>query len=117
MRNFSLVQASFAALTAVCTIAQPLHADQFYSGKKLTVLVGFGAGGGYDTNARLVARHLGDHIPGNPVIVIQNMPGAGSMTVAHNIYNVAPKDGTVLGVFSLSVALEPLFASPQILGA
>ena len=86
--------------------AQPV-AD-FYRGKNLNLIVGYSAGGGYDTYARILARHLGKHIPGNPAIVVQNMPGAGSLKLANYLYNVAPKDGTTIGTFSRGMAMEPL---------
>jgi len=81
----------------------------FYKGKQLSLQVGFGAGGGYDTTSRIVARHLGKHIPGNPSVIVQNVPGAGSMKLANALYNTAPKDGSVLGVFSSSAAMVPLY--------
>lgn len=81
----------------------------FYKGKSISLLIGFGVGGGYDTYSRLLARHYGRHIAGNPGIVPKNMPGSGGLKVANYIYNVAPKDGTYLGVFLASSALEPLF--------
>ena len=62
----------------------------FYSGRQVTVIVGAGAGGGYDLQARLMARHLGRHIPGNPTFIVQNMPGAGSLAAANHIFNAAP---------------------------
>ena len=83
----------------------------FYRGKEITIQVGYGAGGGYDTTTRLFAQHFGKHVPGKPAIIVQNMPGAGSMRVANHIFGVAPKDGTVLGVFASSTALEPLFGN------
>jgi tripartite-type tricarboxylate transporter receptor subunit TctC len=83
----------------------------FYAGKEITILVGYGAGGGYDTTTRLFAQHFSKHVPGKPSIIVQNMPGAGSMKAAINVYSVAPKDGTVLGVFASSTALEPLFGN------
>jgi tripartite-type tricarboxylate transporter receptor subunit TctC len=102
-RAFALV----ASLVSVApAIAQSL-AD-FYAGKKLTILVGYTAGGGYDIYARALARHMGRHIPGNPQIVVQNMPGAGSLTLANTLYNVSPKDGTVIGTFARGMAMEPL---------
>lgn len=70
--------------------------EQFYRGKKLDLIIGYSSGGTYDLYARLVARHLGQFIPGNPAIVPRNMPGAGSRTAANYVFNVAPKDGTVL---------------------
>src|SRR5689334_12635336 len=66
----------------------------FYQGKTLQIVVGFDAGGGYDAYARLIARTLPKHIPGNPTIVVQNRPGAGSRVAANWLYSVAPKDGT-----------------------
>jgi tripartite-type tricarboxylate transporter receptor subunit TctC len=89
--------------------AQNSVAD-FYKGKQISIVVGSSAGGGYDTYARLLARHLGKHIPGNPVIVPSNMPGAASNIAAAYVYNVAPKDGTVIGAVQTAAVLDPLFA-------
>jgi tripartite-type tricarboxylate transporter receptor subunit TctC len=102
------------ALVAATTAATPARADavaDFYKGKDITIQVGFGAGGGYDTTTRLFARYFGKHIPGNPSVIVQNVPGAGSMKVTNSLFTVAPKDGTVLGVFGSSTALEPLFGN------
>ena len=74
-------------------------AEEFYAGKMVTIVVGSGAGGGFDTTARLVSRHIGRHIPGNPTIIVQNMTGGGGMVAANYVYNVAPKDGTAVGLF------------------
>src|SRR5918999_5196597 len=73
-------------------------ADDFYAGKTIRVAVGFSAGGGYDTYARLIARHMGKHIPGNPSFVVENMDGAGSLIAANYTYNKADRDGTFIGV-------------------
>ena len=78
------------------TRADPV--EDFYRGKTLTVLVGVGAGGEYDFQTRLVARHIGRHIPGNPATVAQNMVGATGLLMANHLYNLAPKDGTVIGL-------------------
>ena len=94
----------------------PVQADavaDFYKDKQLTIVVGYGTGGGYDTYTRLLARHMAKHVPGNPTIVIQNMPGAGSLRAANYLANVAPKDGSMLGVFSAPTALEPLFGNDK----
>jgi tripartite-type tricarboxylate transporter receptor subunit TctC len=80
----------------------------FYKDKKLSMIIGFGPGGGYDQWARVVARHMGKHIPGNPTFVPQNMPGAGSLTAANHIYSVAPKDGTTIGIIARDAPLAPL---------
>ena len=78
------------------------------AGKTVSMVIGFGPGGGYDLWARVVARHIGKHLPGNPTVVPQNMPGAGSFTAAAHIYGAAPKDGTVIGIIARDAALGPL---------
>lgn len=102
---------SLIAAGAVAGAARADSVSDFYSGKDVTILVGYGAGGGYDVTTRLFANHFGKHIPGKPNVIVQNMPGAGSMKAAINVYSVAPKDGSVLGVFASSTALEPLFGN------
>ena len=72
------------------------------------MIIGFGPGGGYDLWGRTVARHIGKHLPGNPTVVSQNMPGAGSFTAAAHIYTAAPKDGTVIGIIARDAPLGPL---------
>jgi len=84
------------------TLAQP--APDF-SGRTVTIIASFEAGGPYDFYARLVARHLGAHLPGKPNVIVQNMPGAGGLRGANYLYNVAAKDGTVMGVVSQTVAV------------
>ena len=88
--------------------------DSFYRGKVVTVLVGYSPGGGYDLYARTLARHLGRHIPGNPTVIVQNMPGAGSKVAANYLYNVAPKDGTVFGIFAPTLLLEQIVGAPGV---
>jgi tripartite-type tricarboxylate transporter receptor subunit TctC len=78
------------------------------AGKNVTMIIGFGPGGGYDLWGRVVARHIGKHLPGNPTVVPQNMPGGGSFNAANHIYNLAPKDGTVLGIIARDAGLGPL---------
>jgi tripartite-type tricarboxylate transporter receptor subunit TctC len=88
-----------AVFFIVCAL--PVRAQgvaEFYRGKQISFIVGASNGGGYDTQARLVARHLGKHVPGNPTVIVQNMPGAGSLAAANYIYNVAPKDGSVIAL-------------------
>lgn len=80
-------------------------ADEFYAGKTIRVAVGFSAGGGYDTYARIVARHMGKYIPGNPTFVVDNMDGAGSLIAANYTYNKAPHDGTFIGVWNSAFVL------------
>jgi tripartite-type tricarboxylate transporter receptor subunit TctC len=83
-------------------------ATDFYAGRQLDLIVGSGPGGGYDTYARLLARHLPRYLPGNPAIVVQNMPGAGGLRAANYLYNVAPKDGTAIGTFGHDLVLVGL---------
>jgi tripartite-type tricarboxylate transporter receptor subunit TctC len=85
---------------------------RFYKGKQINLYVGSSAGGGYDTYARLLARRLGSFIPGNPTVVPQNMPGAGSNKAASFIYSVAPKDGTAIGAIFSGAILQPLLGDP-----
>jgi len=87
--------------------------DDFYSGKVMQMLIGFSVGGGYDIYARTLARYLGRHIPGHPQIVPQNMPGAGSLKLVNYLYNVAPKDGTVIGGFAPGILSEPLLGHAE----
>ena len=90
-----LLPATIAALFLVAIPRAP--ADEFYKGKTLTFVVGFSAGGGFDTYTRLIARHFGKHVPGNPTVVVENRTGAGSLIAANYIFHQAPKDGTVIG--------------------
>lgn len=78
------------------------------AGKTVNLIIGFGAGGGYDTLGRVLADHLGSHLPGHPSVVPQNMPGGGSFRAASYMYNQAPKDGTAIALISRDVALGPL---------
>src|SRR4051794_22967202 len=86
--------------------------EDFYKNKTISLFIGFEPGGGYDIYGRLLTRHLGKHIPGNPAIVAQNMPGAGSLRAAASLYSVAPKDGTAIATFGRTIATTPLLA-PQ----
>jgi tripartite-type tricarboxylate transporter receptor subunit TctC len=85
--------------------------EEFYHGRQINLIVGYGPGGGYDITARLLARHLGRHIPGNPSIVVQNMAGAGSLRAANYLYVGAPRDGTTFGVFGRDMPLLGLIGS------
>jgi tripartite-type tricarboxylate transporter receptor subunit TctC len=87
-------------------------AEPFYAGKQVKMIIGFGPGGGYDRWARAIARHIGNHLPGKPEVISQNMPGAGSYVAASYIYNVAPKDGTVIASIARDAALGPLSGAP-----
>jgi tripartite-type tricarboxylate transporter receptor subunit TctC len=107
----------FAFAGAIVALAGLSHAAaaqtpaDFYKGKTVTILIGFPPGGGYDANARTLARHIGRFIPGNPTVVASNMPGAGSMTAANHTFNNAPQDGTTFTIFASSAALDPLLGN------
>ncbi len=98
--------AAFAALAVPAAQAQ--SAAEFYQGKSIDLEIGYSVGGGYDLYARLLARHLGQHIPGNPTIVPRNMEGAASLRLANYLYSAAPRDGTVIGAISRGAAFDPL---------
>jgi tripartite-type tricarboxylate transporter receptor subunit TctC len=89
--------------------AEPV--TDFYRGRTVTLYIGYSVGGGYDNYARVLARHLGNHIPGNPSILPQNMPGAGSLRALNYLYNAAPRDGTAIATFGRGLAMEPLIGS------
>lgn len=87
--------------------------SDFYSGKTLQLRVGYAPGGGYDLTARTASRYWGKHIPGNPQIVVQNMPGGASLVLTKWLLEAAPKDGSVIGLVSRGIAFEPLLKAPQ----
>jgi tripartite-type tricarboxylate transporter receptor subunit TctC len=105
--------AGLAAIFAAILIepAAAAGVEDFYRGKTLAIVIGSSVGGGYDQYARVLARYLGRHIPGQPAIVPQNMPAAGGLRAAKYLYAAAPKDGTVIGTFSRSIAVTPLLSS------
>ncbi len=113
MRKFYAYAAVLSAGLIMSPVAVADQVADFYKNKQLKILIGYGAGGGYDTVTRFFSKHLSKHLPGNPTIVPQNMPGAGSMKVANFLFNAAPKNGTTLGVFAASTALEPLFGNKK----
>lgn len=106
--RFARLACVAAAALGFAGAARAQQGEDFYRGKTLTIIVGSDAGSGYDAYARLVGRHITRHLPGNPVVVVQNQPGAGSVTMANAISNTAPKDGTVIGAPQSSVAFERL---------
>jgi tripartite-type tricarboxylate transporter receptor subunit TctC len=103
MRRLLLALALLAPLSA-----RAQGPAAFFGGRTVNVVIGYSAGGGYDLYARLLARYLGRHIPGNPQVLPQNMPGAGSLKAANYLYYAAPKDGTVIGTFARGMPLDPI---------
>jgi tripartite-type tricarboxylate transporter receptor subunit TctC len=107
---------AFLALLAIGPTAalSQQSVEDFYRGKKIDLIIGYSPGGTYDLYARLVARHLGNYLPGKPVIVPRNMPGAGSRAAANWVYNIAPKDGTVLATADQSLSLQQAVGDKRI---
>jgi tripartite-type tricarboxylate transporter receptor subunit TctC len=102
------------SLIAAGLVAGPAHAQsvlKFYQGRQINLIVGFNPGGAYDPYARIVARHLPKYLPGSPEISVKNMQGEGSVRAANYLYNVAPKDGSELGVIAGSAAIEPMYGA------
>ncbi len=108
MKSLTHQLAAFVAFCATACAGAKVYAADFYQGKTLTIIVGFSSGGGYDMTARLYSRHYGRHLPGNPQIVVSNMPGAGSVVAATNLYGAQPQDGTRLGIVAGGAVIEPL---------
>jgi tripartite-type tricarboxylate transporter receptor subunit TctC len=102
----ALLAVAVALGTSGAALAQDV-AD-FYKGKTVRIVVGVGVGSGYDINARAIARHLSNHIPGNPTVIVQNQPGAGSLTMTNALYNTGPFDGTVIGASFNGMPTTPL---------
>jgi len=108
MKPFAIPACALAGVFAASTaLAQPAP---FFKGKTVTIAIGSSTGGGLDTYGRLVARHFGKHLPGNPQVVPSNMPGAGGGVVASHVFTRAPKDGTFVGVVFPTVIVDPLFS-------
>jgi hypothetical protein len=102
-----------AAVAMSASIARAENAVDFFKGRSISMIIGYSVGGGYDAYARLLAHHIGRHIPGEPSIVPQQMTGAGSLRAANYLFSVAPKDGSVLGTFSRSMGIAPLLGQAE----
>lgn len=106
----------FALCGLVATSVPQATADavaEFYRARTVTVVVSSSAAGGYDTLARVIARHIGRHIPGNPAFIVRNMPGAGGITATNFLYNNAERDGSVIGLVQNNTPFEPLFGTKE----
>jgi tripartite-type tricarboxylate transporter receptor subunit TctC len=109
MRRLLLALATLLAVAPASTQSRAQgDVAEFYRGKTVRIVVGTGVGSGYDINARLLARHLTRHIPGNPTVIVQNQPGAGSLTMTNTLYNSGPFDGTVIGAPFNGLPTAPL---------
>ena len=105
--------AAFAVLAGPMGAATAQTEADFFTGKTLSIVIGFGPGGGYDLSARVLSRHMGKHLPGKPQIIARNMPGGGSLRAANYIYSLAPKDGTEFGIFGRTAPIDPLLGNQQ----
>lgn len=115
--RFSRKTSSLLSIVLFGIMPLAAHADnvsEFYDGKTVTLQVGFSAGGGYDTTARLLAKHFGKNLPGKPNVVVQNVPGGGSTKLASRLFNTAPKNGLVLGMISSSAMVIPLYGKRKV---
>jgi len=112
----ALVSAAIIILVAAFACAGVAAQEPFYKGKTVSLIVGSSPAGGYDTYGRLLARHLGKHLTGQPGFVVQNMPGAGGLRAANHLYNLAAKDGTVIGIFDQAVFLDQLLGAGTLRG-
>jgi tripartite-type tricarboxylate transporter receptor subunit TctC len=113
MRRHFLLLALCALAAAYAPLAKADTVADFYKGRTVTVVVSSSAAGGYDTLARALARHMGKHLPGNPAVIVRNMPGAGGMTATNFLYNNAEKDGSVIGLVQNNTPFEPLFGTKE----
>src|SRR5262245_39393457 len=105
----SLVILACATLAAPCARAQSVA--EFYKGKTVDAYIGTSVGGGYDAYTRILSRHMGRHIPGNPSVVPKNLAGGGGIRLANFLFNAAPKDGTVFGTFNRGTTFDPLLGN------
>src|SRR5262249_22495584 len=101
---------------ALASSSAALADDPFYKGRTISLIVGSSPAGGYDTYGRILARHLGKHIPGHPGFVVQKMPGAAGVRAANHLFSVAAKDGTVMGIFDQAVFLDQLLGATTLRG-
>src|SRR3954470_22280554 len=99
-RNSPMRYVLACCLAGLLGVAQAAGADEFYRGKTITIVTSTGPGGTYDLVARLIARHMPRHVPDTPSMVVQNMPGGGNVVATNYLYNLAPKDGTVIGTIN-----------------
>jgi tripartite-type tricarboxylate transporter receptor subunit TctC len=103
---------AFSALSAFGP--RTVSAQEFYKGRTVTIFVGFEPGASYDFYGRLLARHIGKHLPGSPTVIVSSMPGAGGLRAANHLFAVAPRDGTAIGIVTLSLWLEEVLGNPAV---
>src|SRR5688500_13987004 len=119
-RSLPITVALGAAIAAALLAPEPamsgaaLTPAEFYKGRTVNLIIGYAPGGGYDLYGRVLAQHMSRHIPGNPKIIPQNMPGAGSLKAALYIFTAAPKDGTAFGTFARGTGMSQLFGHADV---
>ena len=116
LRTINLAVLAIGWSVAATFAPAPARSDEisdFYAGRTVQLIIGYAPGGGYDDYARLLGRHIGRHIPGDPTVVVQNMPGAGSIRAANYLYNIAPRDGSVFGGFARGIFIDPLLGRAE----
>lgn len=119
MRSFglsfllALIASAHLVFSSATVMASEQSEAEFYKGRTVQLMIGYSAGGGYDAYGRTLARHLGKHIPGNPNVVVKNVPGAGSLVLMNQIANSLPNDGTIIGAVNSGMPFEPLFGNEQ----
>ena len=109
MKNAMLASMALIFAAEVGDHARADEIANFYHGKTVSIVVGYGTGGGYDQAARILARHMTKHLPGNPTMVVRNMPGAGTVVDANSVNNTSLRDGTVIGMYADLMIVAPLF--------
>lgn len=117
MPDKSVIAKACAAGLVALTVSGSMHAqslETFFKAQPLSIVVGSTASSGYDFYARLLARHYGNHLPGQPTVIVRNLPGAGGLTAIRNLYDVAPKDGSTIGTVSRGIPFEPLLGSTAV---
>ncbi|MBX9760851.1 MAG: hypothetical protein K2Y29_18890, partial [Beijerinckiaceae bacterium] len=107
------IGAAMALLASAVSITSASAADDFYKGKQISFVVASASGGGYDSIARMISRHWHRHMPGEPAVIVQNMPGAGGIRAANWLYNVAPKDGLTIGMINNTIVFDPIYGNKQ----
>ena len=110
-KMFAAGLAAIALVAGCASAAWAQSAGDKFKGKTFEIVVGYDTGGGYDIYARALSRHIGRHLPGNPTVIVKNMPGAQTRTAANYIYNIAPKDGTVIATVARGLPTDELLGS------
>ena len=111
VRVWSKLRPALVTFSFLAACAPAFPQTDFYAGKTISIYIGFGPGGAYDLSARVLARHMGKHLPGTPHMAPKNMPGAGSLRAANYIYAQAPRDGTEFGIFGRTAPIDPLLGT------